>query len=32
MLPWLLGQGEKMVQTFVSLMNVYPGLTIEDDE
>jgi hypothetical protein len=32
MLPWLSGQGRKMVQTSMSWMNVYLGLTVEEDE
>jgi hypothetical protein len=32
MLPWRLGRGGKMVQTSVSWMNVYPSLTVEEDE
>jgi hypothetical protein len=32
MLPWLSGRGGRLVQTSVSWMNVYPSLTVEEDE
>jgi hypothetical protein len=32
MLPWFLGRGGRLVQTFVSWMNVYHHLTVEEDE
>jgi hypothetical protein len=32
MLPWFLGRGGRLVQTFVSWMNVYHNLTVEEDE
>jgi hypothetical protein len=32
MLPWLSGRGGRLVQTSVSWMNVYPNLTVEEDE
>jgi hypothetical protein len=31
-LPWLLGRGEKIIQTSMSWMNVYPGLIVKEDE
>jgi hypothetical protein len=32
MLLWLLGRGGRLVQTFVLWMNVYPTLTVKEDE
>jgi hypothetical protein len=32
MLPWLSGRGRRLVQTYVSWMNVYPSLTVKEDE
>jgi hypothetical protein len=32
MLPWLSSRGGRLVQTFVSWMNVYPSLTVEEDK
>ena len=32
MLPWPSGQGGRLIQISVSLMNVYPGLTVEEEE
>jgi hypothetical protein len=31
-LPWLSSREERLVQTSVSWMNVYPNLTVEEDE
>jgi hypothetical protein len=32
MLPWPSGRGGRLIQTSVSWMNVYPGLTVEEEE